>query len=202
MQALVWWDVPMTQPWWPGPPEQPASAQPAQPWQAPPSAGQPGARTVPVPASPWMPPPVPGQPGSQPTAQVPAGQPTEVRATGDIGAVLPGPPQRPSVPGLGFVTFLLVVAALVFGFFVARDWVADWATAIDPCLDAGGAWECVINDQGREQVLLPVVAIFAALCLARGAGVERSQGRAIGFLYVLLGFGVLVLSWSWGGGFA
>lgn len=158
--------------------------------------------------SPWMPPPVPGQPGSQPTAQVPAGQPTTVMPAGGPTAVQGGPTTppgyaptpAPTVPGLGLATFLLVIGALAFAFFVLRVWVGDWALAIDPCLDAGGAWECVVNDASRQQVLLPVIAVFGALCLARGAGVERAQGRAIGYLYILLGFGVLALAWSMGGG--
>jgi hypothetical protein len=100
--------------------------------------------------------------------------------------------------GLRILTFLLVVAALAFGWLIVAPWAIDWGSAIDPCLDAGGEWECIVNDAGREQVLTPVVAIIAALCLARGAGVERKQGRSIGYLYALLGFLALGLAWSWG----
>ena len=100
--------------------------------------------------------------------------------------------------GLGILIFLLVLAALAFGWLIVTPWAINWGTAIDGCLDSGGGWECVVNDAGREQVLTPAVAIVAALCLARGAGVERKQGREIGYLYALLGFLVLGLAWSWG----
>lgn len=150
--------------------------------------------------NPWMPPPT----TQSPTAAIPAGQPTAVVNT--MGGGAPGGPTTPggqpqpqrTVAGLGFVTFLLVVGAIAFAAFIARDWVIDWGTSVAACMDGGGAWECVSNRAGRTQVLLPLIAVLAAFSLARGAGVERRQGRGIGYLYALLGFGALALAWSMG----
>ena len=145
-------------------------------------------------ATPWAPPP---------TQQLPQDQPiTVVNTMEDAagGATVPGgrPPQQRTVPGLGFVTFLLVVGTIAFAAFVAREWVVDWGTSVATCLDGGGAWECVSNNAGRTQVLLPVVAVLGSFSLARGAGVERQQGRGIGWLYALLGFGLVGFAWSMG----
>lgn len=202
----------MSQPWWPEGTVPPAgSPQPQpQPWAPPPqvrAAGQNYQAGQNRPSSPSDQPPwMPGQP--PPTVQMPAGSPTAV-----VQPVQPGqqgqqghgevpakgaPAPRPTVPGLGFVNVLLVLATLAFAVVILVPWVLDWAGGVDPCLDAGGAWGCVVNDASREQVLLPLVAILAAFCLARGAGVERMQGRAIGWLYVLLGFGALVAAWAVG----
>lgn len=200
----------MTQPWWPGTPENPAGSPPAHAWQQPqqPPHGSPGATTsaqghpagatVPMPASPWA---APAVTTSGATAQLPEGRPVVERreAAGgptSSGAMAPAPAR--TVPGLGLLVFLLVVAALGFAWFVASTWVTDWALGLDGCLDGGGAWECVVNDTSRRRVLLPVVAVLGALCLARGAGVERRQGRAIGFVHALLGLAVLALAWSTG----
>jgi len=148
-------------------------------------------------ATPWAPPPTP-----QATA-MPTGQPITVvnTMTGESGApTVPGgqPAPQPNVPGLGFVTFLLVVGAIAFAVFVARDWVVEWGSSVGTCLDGGGAWECVVNDAGRNRLLLPLLAVLAAFSLARGAGVERQQGRGIGYLYAVLGFAALALAWSMG----
>lgn len=148
---------------------------------------------------PWTPPPN----ALSPTAVGPTEQPTTVVNTmaGQVGGYAgPGgqPATQPTVPGLGLVTFLLVLGAIAFAVFVARDWFVGWGTAIGPCLDGGGAWECIVNDTGRTRMLLPLVAVLAAFSLARGAAVERAQGRGIGYFYALLGFGVLALAWSLG----
>jgi hypothetical protein len=134
---------------------------------------------------------------------MPPGQPVTVVNTmtreSDAAAAAGGQPaQRSNVPGLGLLTFVLVVGAIAFAAFVARDWVADWGRSVGPCLDGGGAWECVVNDASRTQLLLPIVAVLAAFSLARGAGVERQQGRGIGYLYALLGFAALAVAWSLG----
>jgi hypothetical protein len=193
----------MTQPWWPEGAQPPAgSPQPNQaPWAPPPQVRATGqnyqaGQNRPIPPdqpAPWM----PGQP--PPTTQGTAAAPTAVvNPVQDGTPVQGGPPPRPTVPGLGFVNVLLVLATLAFAGFFLLPWVVDWAGGVEPCLDGGGAWGCVINDASREQVLLPLVAIFAAFCLARGAGIERMQGRAIGWVYVLLGFGALLAAWAVG----
>jgi hypothetical protein len=134
---------------------------------------------------------------------MPPGQPSTVvntmdgRTGGSTGAG--GQPAPAStVPGLGLVTFVLVVGTLAFAAFVARDWVVDWGRSVGTCLDGGGAWECIVNEGSRTQLLLPILAVLASFSLARGAGVERQQGRGIGYLYALLGFAVIGLAWSVG----
>jgi hypothetical protein len=190
----------MTQPWWPGSGEPPApQVHPgAAPWMPQPRGpqGRPQAHGHPQQATPWAPPP------TTPATAVPAGQPTGSGPTvSTVDAADPTtaggvPGQRSNVPGLGFATFLLVVGTLAFAAFVARDWVVDWGMSVTACVDGGGAWECVSNHAGRTRVLAPILAALASLSLARGAGVERQQGRGIGWLYVLLGLGVVGLSWA------
>lgn len=149
-------------------------------------------------ATPWAPPPTP------PTAQAQQGQPITVVNTMSAtsgGVTAPGAPQpqqQRAVPGLGFATFLLVVGTIAFAALVAREWVVDWGTSVATCIDGGGAWECLSNEAGRIQVLLPIVAVLGAFSLARGAGIERQQGRGIGWLYALLGFGLVGLAWAMG----
>lgn len=146
-------------------------------------------------ATPWAPPP------TLQTTPVPQGQPITVVNTmdGASGGPTPGgQPQQPTVPGLGFVTFLLVIGTIAFAAFVAREWVMDWGQSVTSCVDSGGGWECLSNDAGRTQVLLPIVAVLGSFSLARGAGVERQQGRSIGWLYALLGFGLVGFAWVMG----
>lgn len=149
--------------------------------------------------TPWAPPPTPQSvPQNMPTGQPITVVNTMTGASGGPTAPDGQPAPQPNVPGLGFVTFLLVVGTMAFAAFIARDWVVDWATSVGPCLDGGGAWECVVNDGSRTQLLLPLVAVLGAFSLARGAGVERQQGRGIGYLYALLGFAVIAVAWSIG----
>lgn len=156
-------------------------------------------------------------PGQQLTGQQLAGQ----QAQGQQSAVPPGGPgasgpvvstvgqapggpgsrSEPHLAGLGILVVLLVLAALAYGAFVVPGWVTAWASGLDACADAAATpWDCLVSDTTRTQVLLPVIAIFAAFCLARGAGVERRQGRGVGYLYALLGFAALGASWLVGSG--
>lgn len=132
---------------------------------------------------------------------MPAGQPDSVVSTVEQppgGMTLHRPEPRPTVRGLGFATFLLVVATIAFAVLVAPEGVAAWATSAGGCVDGGGAWDCLVNDAWRTQVLLPVVAVLGSFSLARGAAVERHQGRGIGWLYLLLGVGLLGFAWTMG----
>lgn len=102
----------------------------------------------------------------------------------------------PASTGLGILIFLLVIATFAAGIWLFAPPAVAWATAIEPCLDGGGDWGCIVNADWRTAVLLPLVAMIAALCLARGAGIERRQGRTgFGFLYALLGFAALAAVW-------
>lgn len=131
----------------------------------------------------------------------PAGAPAQAGVTGPTGAASPAQqPTEPWVVGLGVLGFFLVVGAIAFIAFVASGWIGQWGLASDECVRGGGAWECLVNPGLRTQVLLPVVAMFAAFALARAAGVERKQRRGIGYLYALLGYAVLGLAWVVGAG--
>lgn len=104
-------------------------------------------------------------------------------------------PASPASTGLGILVFLLVVATFAAGVWLFGPAAVEWGATIEPCLDAGGGWECIVTDW-RTAVLVPLVAMIAALCLARGAAIERRQGRTgYGYLYALLGFAALAAAW-------
>lgn len=220
----------MTQPWWAGGPVDPTAPVPQQgqaaPWMPPPGVagptGRQGGATQPAR---WTPAPQgspPGQPTQQhPTQQFPGQQLTGQQALDAQRAVPPGGPgasgpvvstvgqapggpgsrSEPHLTGLGILVVLLVLGALAYGAFVVPEWVIAWANGLDACADtATDPWDCLVNDTTRAQLLLPAIAIFAAFSLARGAGVERRQGRGIGYLYALLGFAALGASWMVGSG--
>lgn len=193
----------MTEPWWAGAPPNPLGSPPQQargqtaPWAPPPGVtpsgrppASPGRVTVPGQSLPGQ--PVPSRPSTYTSAPGAPAQPIS-------GASQPPPPTTPARAGLGILIFLLVVATFAAGWWVFGPPALAWATAIEPCLDGGGAYECVVNDDWRNSVMLPLVAMLGALCLARGAGIERRQGRSgYGFLYALLGFAALAAAWAVG----
>ncbi|CAM3566178.1 hypothetical protein OCAE111667_15650 [Occultella aeris] len=166
-----------------------------QPWQRPPQQGQ-NAYSA------------PRQPGSQggagPAARTHTGQnqaaSNQAARPGQNAPAAPnsaGPTQAaPTMPGLVLTNVLLVLATFAFIIWHVVTWTGPLVDAVAACGDAGGTLDCFTGDAVRTWVFLPLVAAIGAFGASAGTRIETRQGRQRGYLIVLAGFALLVLSIS------
>ncbi|MFV0252234.1 MAG: hypothetical protein ACK5H2_02745 [Beutenbergiaceae bacterium] len=100
-----------------------------------------------------------------------------------------------SSPGIALVATALASGPAIFLFLAGWDWMTQQLGVLNACVANAGGWECVVNDRTWTQVVLPVLACLLALSLSRACMVEARQGRTIGYLYGLVGIGILGYAW-------
>ncbi|MFV0426085.1 MAG: hypothetical protein ACK5KU_03495 [Beutenbergiaceae bacterium] len=151
-------------------------------------------------SQPWAPPPDPHAPESQAQsthiAQVGA---TQQHSHNGNSSAVPAPKPRGGVPPLLTVGAVILVIAPFFMFSnVFGGWFMTWFVATSTCFEGGGAWSCLNTEATWMQALYPVISAVVALSMARAAWIEGRQGRAIGFVYLIVGLGALLTAWSLG----
>lgn len=171
----------------------PEATQNPAPWQQ----GAPGRQTRPANTVDPARGPAQGQNPARPTR--PASPVVSTVGTPPGSGRPPGEPvvaAGPAASALGVLIALLVLAALGTAYVAVTEWLRPYLLGVPTCLDAGGAWECLVHPGLGQRVYLPAAAVLGALALARGAGVERRPRPAIGFVLALAGVALLAIAWT------
>lgn len=120
--------------------------------------------------------------------------------TGDAGAhYVPGSPaaahiggQAEGRPGLRALAVLLVLGSFAYLGWHGVMWGEPLVEYLDSCRVADGM-SCFAAAPVHQWVYAPLLAVVVAWAAASGASVEAKNGRARGYLHLLVGVAALVI---------